>query len=84
MTLSTMAAVGLLLCGAATAAAQSYPSLLAPADPARGGARLRYAPVTAGFRRFGVVGPKDWVTLNREVGPKAARGPATAAPDGAR
>ncbi|RYC31340.1 hypothetical protein D3273_14595 [Lichenibacterium minor] len=83
MKLSMTAAAGLLLCGAA-AAAEPYPSLLAPADPARGATRLRYAPVTAGFRRFGVVGPRDWVALNREVGPKAALGAAPAAQEGVR
>ncbi|WP_237480259.1 hypothetical protein [Lichenibacterium dinghuense] len=77
-------ALGLLLLSAAGAAAQTYPSLLAPADPARGGARLRYVPVTAGLKRFGVVGPKDWVALNRAVGPKAVPGPGPAAPEGMR
>ena len=77
-------ALGLLLIGAAGAAAQSYPSLLAPADPARGGVRLRYVPVTAGLKRFGVVGPKDWVTLNRAVGPKVAPGPEPVPAEGAR
>ena len=82
---STMtAAMGLLALGTAGAAAQTYPSLLSPADPDKAGPRLRYAPVTAGLKRFGVVGPKDWVTLNRAVGPKALRGAGAGAAGDAR
>ena len=56
--------------------AQTFPSLLAPADPKHVGQSPRYAPVTAGLKRFGVVEPKDWVKLNQAVGPQAGHEPA--------
>ena len=54
--------------------AQEFPSLLAPANPARPGPAPRYASVTAGLKRFGIVEPKDWMELNRAVGPRAGGG----------
>lgn len=34
----------------------------------------RYAKVTQGVKDFGVVDPKDWRELNRQVAPKAGSG----------
>lgn len=47
--------------------------LLAPADPNAAGRHLHYAPVTAGLKRFDVVDPKDWIELNKAVGPQGSR-----------
>jgi hypothetical protein len=72
--LRSLTTVGLCLLWAGPLHAQGFPSLLAPADPARRGPAPHYAPVTAGLKRFGVVEPKDWMELNRAVGPQAGRG----------
>ena len=66
----TMAALCILWAGPLHA--QAFPSLLDPADPKRAGKPPHYAPVTSGLKRFGVVEPKDWLTLNRAVGPQGA------------
>ena len=72
--LRSLTTVGLCLLWAGSLHAQGLPSLLAPADPAGQGPAPRYAPVTAGLKHFGVLEPKDWMELNRAVGPQAGRG----------
>lgn len=64
--------VGVLVTGGAWAQTESY--LTAPADPKLQPRAPRYAPVTAGVKRFGVVEPKDWRELNRAVGPQPGSG----------
>lgn len=71
---TSLTTVGLCLLWAGSAHAQGFPSLLAPADPARPEHAPRYAPVTAGLKRFGVVEPKDWMELNRAIGPQTGGG----------
>jgi hypothetical protein len=46
-----------------------------PADPQVGTRPPRYAPVTAGVKRFRIVEPKNWLVLNRAAG--APGGPVT-------
>ena len=48
--------------------------LVQPADPNSGTRTPRYASVTSGVKRFGVVEPKDWRELNRAVGPQGGQG----------
>ena len=59
---------GVLVTGGAWAQTESY--LTAPANPNLQPRAPRYAPVTAGVKRFGVVEPKDWRELNQAVGPQ--------------
>ena len=49
--------------------------LTQPADPSLGTRAPRYAPVTAGVKRFRVVEPQNWLELNRAAG--APGGPVT-------
>lgn len=67
---------GLCLLWAGPLYAQAFPSLLAPANPNRVGRAPRYASVTSGLKRFGIVEPKDWLKLNQAVGPQVGREPA--------
>lgn len=67
--------VGLCLVWAGPLHAQAFPSLLDPADPNRVGRPPHYASVTSGLKRFGVVEPKDWLKLNRDVGPRTGGQP---------
>lgn len=66
--------VGLCLLWTGPLHAQAFPSLLDPADPNRVGRPPHYASVTSGLKRFGVVEPKDWLELNRAVGPRTGGG----------
>lgn len=63
----------LILSGTA-AFAQSSAVLLAPADPQHVGSGPRYQSVTAGLKRYKVVDPKDWIALNKAVGPQGSAG----------
>lgn len=71
-----------LLCGM-PAWATTDAFLLAPADPSTAGRRLHYAPVTAGLKRFDVVDPKDWIELNKAVGPQRSKDGRSGNRDGA-
>ncbi|MCE4224948.1 hypothetical protein HCU64_14390 [Methylobacterium sp. C25] len=45
-----------------------------PDDPYVRVRPARYAPVTAGVKRFDVAEPKDWIEQNRRVTPKGGSG----------
>ncbi len=48
--------------------------LVLPSEPDIPVRPPRYAKVTQGVKDFGVVDPKDWRELNRQVAPKAGSG----------
>ncbi|MDE4915896.1 hypothetical protein PQI07_35520 [Methylobacterium sp. 092160098-2] len=48
--------------------------LILPSDPDVPVRTPRYGKVTRGVKDFGVVEPKDWRDLNRQVAPKAGSG----------
>ena len=62
--------LGALALSGISASAQSGAFLLAPADPKNHGSGPRYLSVTAGLKRYDVVEPKNWIELNRAVGPQ--------------
>ena len=66
----TMLMLGVLALSGMPAGAQSSAFLLAPANPENHGSGPRYSSVTAGLKRYDVVEPKNWIDLNRAVGPQ--------------
>lgn len=66
----TILMLGALVLSGMSAAAQSSAFLFAPADPQNHGSGPRYQSVTAGLKRYDVVDPKNWIELNRAVGPQ--------------
>jgi len=54
--------------------------LVLPSDPGVPVPPPRYAKVTRGVKDFGVVEPKDWRELNRQVAPKTGSGGSSSPP----
>ena len=65
---ASLASLGLLLGACVPSTLPQY--LAAPADPSISGRPPAYAPVMAGVSNYDVVEPKDWLELNRSVGPQ--------------
>lgn len=74
-----MVSFGALALTVMPAAAQSDLTLFAPDNPQLHGQGPRYTSVTGGLKRFNVVEPKNWIELNRAVGPQGGGENAAAA-----
>lgn len=71
--LKTICLTALALSLGACVPTTSARNLASPADPS---VRVRdpaYRSVTSGIRTFEVAEPKDWLELNRQVGPKPSQ-----------
>lgn len=78
--------VGVAACAPAVAPPPAF--LAAPADPLRRVPPVRAGDVTAGTRDFRVVGPRDWLDVNRDIMPPGTAAqpqpPAGASPESPR